>query len=38
MNLSGENYRHIVICGHDALIEMIAKSWKWISNGAFGED
>jgi hypothetical protein len=34
LRLTTKGYRHIVICGHDAFIEIIAKSWNWKSGGA----
>jgi len=37
LRLSAKGYRHVVICGHDAFIEVAAKSWNWKSDGALRE-
>lgn len=37
LHLGAKGYRHIVICGHDAFIEVIAKSWNWKPDGVLSE-
>lgn len=35
--VEGQGFKHFLLLGHDAYIEVIAKNWKWESEGALPE-